>query len=103
MLKGLVGNTFTFSFWVKGLNIPTSASCSAAVRFYREPVPTGPGTPLILVGTKIIPCPTGTFAFQQKSLTFAAPGDFTKIMVTFTYSAPTGTVWFDNAGLFIIR
>jgi hypothetical protein len=69
------------------------------VQFYREPVPTGPGTPLILVGTKTIPCPTGTFAFQQKSLTFTAPGDFTKIMVTFTYAAPTGTVWFDNASL----
>jgi hypothetical protein len=100
MLKGLKGDVFTFSFWVKGLNIPTAGICSGSVLFYREPVLTGPGTPLILVGTKTIPCPTGTFGFLQKSLTFTAPGNFTKIVATFTYSKISGTVWFDNAGLF---
>jgi sugar lactone lactonase YvrE len=97
VLQGVAGESFTFSFWVKGNAIPTSAACSASIQFYRESAQTGPGTPLILVYSKHIPCPTGTFAFLQKSATFSVPGRYDEFLVTFSYSAPSGSVWFDDA------
>jgi streptogramin lyase len=97
VLQGVAGESFTFSFWVKGNAIPTSTSCSASIQFYKEPVRKGSGTPLSLVYSKYIPCPTGSFAFLQKSATFSVPDRYDEFLVTFSYSASSGSVWFDDA------
>jgi hypothetical protein len=99
MLNGLKGDAFTFSFWVKGSAISTTNSCMAQVLFYKNNPLTGPGTPDILVGTQTVPCPTGTFAYMLKTVSFTVPAAYYKIVVQFTYSKTTGTVWFDNASL----
>jgi surface protein len=100
LLNGAKGDALTFSFWVKGNTTPVVKSCMGQVLLYKNNPLTGPGTPDILVGTQTVPCPTGTYAFMQKTLSFTAPAAFYKIVVRFSYSGNTGIVWFDNAGLF---
>jgi surface protein len=100
LLNGAKGDALTFSFWVKGNTTSVVKSCMGQVLLYKNNHLTGPGTPDILVGTQTLPCPTGTYAFTQKNLSFTAPAAFYKIVVKFSYSGATGTVWFDNAGLF---
>jgi len=99
MLNGAKGDKFTFSFWVKGNAISTAKSCAGQVLFYANNHQVGPGTPDILVATQTIQCTTGTFAFLQKTLSFTVPAAYYKIVVQFTYSGTTGTVWLDNAVL----
>jgi sugar lactone lactonase YvrE len=99
LLKGIAGDTFTFSFWVMGDAIPANGACMGQVLVYKNNPQAGPGTPDILVGTYTINCPTDTFAFQPMSLTFTVPSVYYKVVVKFTYSKPSGTVWFDNASL----
>jgi hypothetical protein len=90
-LSGLTGDAFNFSFWVKGSAIPTAGYCRAQVLFYN-------GTTLNPT-KKTINCASGTYAFTQKSLAFTAPGDYTKIIVRFTYSKASDTAWFDAVSL----
>jgi hypothetical protein len=91
ILSGLSGDTFTFTFWAKGASIPTAGICRAQVFLYN-------GTTLTL--TKTINCRTGTYsAFQQKTLTFNATSAYTKVVIKFTYSKASGTVWFDLVSL----
>jgi hypothetical protein len=99
MINGLKGDMFTFSFWVKGNSIPATNpySCMVQVLFYKNNPLTGRGTPYLLVGSQTIQCPTGTFAYVQKTLSFMAPAAYVRIVVQFTYSGNAGTVWFDNA------
>jgi hypothetical protein len=99
LFNGLQGDKFIFSFWVKGSAIPNTKSCVGQVLFYKNNPQTGPGTPYLLVGQDIVQCPTGTFGYVQKSLTFMAPAAYNRIVVQFNYSATSGMVWFDKASL----
>jgi CSLREA domain-containing protein len=87
---GSAGEKLAFSFWVRGSNIPTSGVCRGSVIFYNS---------TIVVGTKAVNCPTGTFAFAMKTLSVTAPATYTSVVVKFTYSKSSGTVWFDLASL----
>jgi len=91
MLNGSTGDPFTFSFWVKGSAIPTAGVCRAQILFYNGATlnPT----------RKTVNCGNGTYGFKQKTLSFTAPGDYTKIVIRFTYSKASGRVWFDAVSL----
>jgi hypothetical protein len=90
-LSGVSGDTFTFTFWAKGASIPTAGICRAQVLLYN-------GATLML--TKTVACKTGTYAtFQKKTLTFNATSAYTKVVIKFTYSKASGTVWFDAVSL----
>ena len=102
LFKGLMSDALTFSFWVKGLAIPVG-KCSGSVLFYNEPPKSGPGTPLKLVDTETIKCPTGTFAFKPLSISFVAPSDYVQVVVKFTFAEPSGTVWFDFSSLLLTQ
>jgi len=91
LLSGSSGDAFTFSYWVKGSAIPTAGVCRAQILFYNGATlnPT----------KKTVNCGNGTYTFKQKDLSFTAPGDYTKIIVRFTYSKASGRVWFDAVSL----
>lgn len=90
-ISGVVGDNFTFSFWAKGASVPVAGICQAQVLLFN-------GATLKL--TKTIPCNTGTYAaFGLKTLTFNATSTYTKIIVRFTYSKASGTIWFDTVSL----
>jgi hypothetical protein len=90
-LAGSAGNPFIFSYWVKGSALPTAGLCQAQVLFYN-------GT--TAVGTKTLACGfIGTFAYKKKTLSFTAPAAYTKVVIKFTYSKASGTVWFDAVSL----
>ena len=91
ILSGSSGDPFTFSLWVKGSSIPTAGVCQAQILFYNGATlnPT----------KKTVNCGNGTFAFKKKLLSFTVPGDYTKIIIRFTYSKASGQVWFDGVSL----
>jgi hypothetical protein len=90
-LIGPLGDTFTFSYWVKADKFPAAGLCQAQVLFYS-------GT--TLKGTKTLKCPTGTtYAWKQAKLSFTAPAAYTKVVIKFTFSKASGTVWFDLVSL----
>jgi hypothetical protein len=89
--SGVTGDSLTFSFWEKGASIPAAGLCKAEVLLYQ-------GTALKL--TKTINCRTGTYAaFEKKTITFTATSSFNKVVIKFTYSKASGTVWFDLVSL----
>jgi hypothetical protein len=90
-LIGPLGDTFTFSYWVKASQFPAAGLCQAQVLFYSG---------AILKGTKTLKCPTGTtYAYKQAKLSFTAPAAYTKVVIKFTFSKTSGTVWFDAVSL----
>jgi hypothetical protein len=90
-LSGLTGDKLTFSFWAKGASIPAAGICRAQVLLYD-------GATLKL--TKTVNCSNGTYAaFQKKALSFNATSNFTKVIIRFTSSKASGTVWFDLVSL----
>jgi hypothetical protein len=90
-LSGAAGDPFVFSYWVKGSVLPAAGLCQAQVLFYNGAAP---------VGTKTLACGSvGTFAYKQRKLIFTAPAAYTQVMIKFTYSKASGTVWFDLASL----
>jgi len=90
-LDGVSGDQLTFSFWAKGKSIPTVGKCLAIVKLYNGST---------VVDVKKIPCDTGNYSvFQQKSVSFIASSNFTKIAIKLTYAKATGTVWFDGVSL----
>jgi hypothetical protein len=91
-LSGAKGQPFNFSYWVKASAMPTTGSCYGQVLFYYE---------TSLKGTKTLKCPTGaTYTWKQVILNFAAPVTYNKVLIRFTYSKPSGNVWFDGVSLF---
>ncbi len=90
-LNGVIGDKFTFSFWAKGASIPAAGLCQAQVLLYNGAV---------LKLSRTIPCANGTYAtFQKKTLTFNATSAYTKVVIKFTYSKASGTIWFDAVSL----
>ncbi|MGC1378805.1 MAG: hypothetical protein WA821_21415 [Anaerolineales bacterium] len=89
-LSGLAGDKFTFSFWARGASIPAAGLCQGQVLLYS-------GATLKL--TKTVPCSNGTYDFQKKTLSFNAISAYTKVVIKFTYSKASGTVWFDAVSL----
>ncbi len=90
-LSGSAGQRFAFSYSVKGSAIPTSGLCQAQVFFYKGST---------LVGkSSALKCSTGTYNWKKKSLAFNSPAAYTKVMIKFTYSNASGTVYFDGASL----
>lgn len=89
---GVAGDSYTFSYWVKGTAIPADANfCRGQVFVYNDST---------LVTAQTIDCPIHTYAdFEKKTLTFTVPNDYNKVIVRFTYSKPTGRVWFDMVSL----
>ena len=90
LLNGLKDDAFTFSFWVKGSSIPSAGYCRAQILFYNDAT---------LIAKKTVGCGNGTYGFNQKTLAFTAPGDYTKIVIRFTYNKASGRVWFDAVSL----
>jgi len=90
-LRGPVGDTFSFSYWVKVSKLSTTGLCRAQVLFYK-------GT--ILKGTKTVNCPRrATYTWKKVSRSFTAPSAYTKVVIKFTFSKASGKVWFDLASL----
>jgi M6 family metalloprotease-like protein len=90
-ISGVSGDKFTFSFWERGSSIPAAGLCKAEVLLYQ-------GTTLKL--TKTINCRTGTYStFENKTLTFNATSTYTKVVIKFTYSKASGSIWFDLVSL----
>jgi hypothetical protein len=89
-MSGISGDAFQFSFWVKGASIPASGICQAQVLLYN-------GATLEL--TKTVACPTGTYGFQKKSLSFTATSTYTKAIIMITYAKASGTANFDALSL----
>jgi hypothetical protein len=89
---GAAGDTFTFSYWIKGASVPATAGvCQAQVLLYN-------GTTLKL--TKTLPCgKAGTFAYTLKTLSFTTTTPYTNAVIKFTYSKASGAVWFDGMSL----
>jgi photosystem II stability/assembly factor-like uncharacterized protein len=87
---GLAGNNLTFSFWVKGADIPSTGTCQALVTLYNGST---------LVTSQVLDCPTGAYEFQQVTLPFTAPAAYNRAVIKFIYSEDSGTVWFDAANL----
>jgi len=88
-ITGSGGKSLTFSFWVKGRDIPKTTLCRGIVTLYKNGV---------VVKKQILKCPTGTFKFKKLSKTFTAPGSFDKIQTQFVVNS-SGTVWFDKVRL----
>jgi Leucine-rich repeat (LRR) protein len=90
-LSGPVGDTFTFSFYVKADRFPAAGLCQAQVLFYSGNT---------LKGTKPLNCPAGTtYAWKKATLNFTALAAYTKVVIKFTFSKASGTVWFDAVSL----
>lgn len=90
-INGNSGDTFTFTFWARGSSIPTAGVCRAQVILYN-------GTSVKL--TKAVACRTGTYtSFQKKTITFNSTSAYTKVVIKFTYSKASGTIWFDLVSL----
>ncbi len=90
-LGGKAGDLFNFSFWIKTNSVPTAGLCQAQVFFYN-------GT--ALKGTKLLKCPAGaTYNWKQARLNFIAPAVYTKVVIKFTFSKSSGTVWWDLVSL----
>jgi hypothetical protein len=90
-LIGPLGDTFTFSYWVKANQFPAAGLCQAQVSFYSGNT---------LKGTKTLKCPTGaTYNWKPVKLSFTAPAAYTKVVIKFTFSKASGTVWFDLVSL----
>jgi len=89
-ISGAAGEPFNFSLWIKGNQLPTKKPCQVQLKFYN-------GT--TKVGSKTIKCATGTYNWQQKTLSFNSPAAYTKVVVTFTFSKASGTVYFDGVSL----
>jgi hypothetical protein len=92
LISGEAGDEYYFGYWVKGTAIPADANfCRGQVFVYNDDT---------LVTAQTIDCPIHTYAeFQKKSLAFTVPGAYNKAVVRFTYSKPTGRVWFDTVSL----
>ena len=89
--QGASGDAYVFSFWLKGLNIPTTVgACQGQVLFYSGNT---------LLASQTITCPTGTYNFQNKTISFVLSEYYNKILVKFTYSETAGSVWFDTVSL----
>lgn len=88
-LSGVGGDALTFSFWVKGTSVPVAGLCRGQVLLYN-------GSSLVSVQT--INCTSSTY-FLAKTVSFTAPGAYTKAIVKFTYTKSSGSVWFDNVFL----
>lgn len=90
-VSGPAGDRFIFSYWVKGSAIPKAGVCQAKVSFYNSAT---------FKGAKILKCPSGAnYPFKKMTLNISAPAAYTGIVITFTYSKPSGTVWFDGISL----
>jgi len=90
-ISGNSGDSFTFTFWARGSSIPAAGICRAQVILYN-------GTAVKL--TKAVACKTGTYAsFQKKTISFDANYSYTKVVIKFTYSKASGTIWFDLISL----
>jgi hypothetical protein len=90
-ISGNSGDTFTFAFWARGSAIPTAGICRAQVILYD-------GSTMKL--TKAVACRTGSYAtFQKKTITLNATSSYNKVVIKFTYSKASGTIWFDLISL----
>jgi uncharacterized repeat protein (TIGR01451 family) len=89
-LSGNSGDEFNFSFWARGVSIPTGGACRAQMMLYNGST---------LVTTKTVNCGIGTYGFTQKILNFTSLGVYTKVVIRLTYAKATGTIYFDGLSL----
>jgi hypothetical protein len=88
-VPGASGDSVTFSFWVKGSSVPTAGKCMGQVLLYNGPT----------ITTQTLKCPTSTYGFTKKSITFTTTSAYDKIIIRFTYQKSSGSVWFDLVSL----
>jgi photosystem II stability/assembly factor-like uncharacterized protein len=90
-LTGKLADPFTFSYMIKSSLQPVTGTCQGQVAFYYGAT---------LKGVKTLKCPTGsTYAWKKATLNFTAPAAYTKVVITFTYSKSSGSVWIDMLNL----
>jgi hypothetical protein len=90
LTSGSAGDAFTFKAWFKGQSIPAAGTCQIQVFLYDGNV---------LQSVRSVACPTGTFDWTQKTLSFTAPLDYTRAVVKITVLKASGYVWFDGLSL----
>ena len=89
--SGGIGNTITFSYYVKASAMPTTGLCQAQVLFFN-------GT--TLKSTSTLKCPAGsTYTWKLAKLNITSPVAYTNLVIKFTYSKSGGMVWFDQVSL----
>jgi hypothetical protein len=87
---GYAGDSVTFSFYAKSASVPSSGKCMGTVTLMNG---------LTKVMAKTLKCSNGSTAFKLKKVTFTASGAYDHAIVKFTYSKPSGSVYFDAASL----
>lgn len=86
-ISGKTGDAFTLTYLVKASLLPTTGTCAAQVAFYNG---------VTLTAVKTLKCPTGpTYTWQKPTLSFTAPTPYTRLVLMFTYSKPSGSIWID--------
>ncbi len=89
--SGYAGDLLTFSYWIKGNSIPVAnGKCMGQIFLYNG---------AILKSTKTLPCPTGTYEFAQQKITISSPSVYTRAVIQFTFSKPSGAAWIDTVSL----
>ena len=90
-MSGGTDETFTLSYYVKGLKVPKLGSCLAKVVFYNFNK---------AIGSRTVKCgATRTFDYRLATGTFHAPGTYTGAKLIILYNKASGKVWFDNINL----
>ena len=91
-LRGVAGDAFTFSYWVKGSKLPKTGTCQAQVFLYNGIKLVGPA--------QTLKCPATTaFNWKKMALNFTAPSAYTKAVIKITFKKASGTIWFDGISL----
>ncbi len=90
ILSGVAGETFTLSFWSKGSAVPKAGLCQAQVLFYVGKTLKGK--------SPAVKCPAKS-AWKLATKTFTSPVAYNNIIVKFTYSKASGTIYIDLASL----
>jgi hypothetical protein len=94
-LDGKAGDELTFAYWARGNSIPkVDGFCRGQIFIYNA----SGG----LVTAQTMDCSLGNYAtFEKKSVIFTVPTAYSKIVVKFMYSKPTGAIIFDQVSLLI--
>lgn len=94
-LSGKANDELTFAYWARGNSIPkTDGFCRGQIFIYNA----AGG----LVTAQTVDCSLGNYAtFEKKSVIFTVPTAYSKIVVKFMYSKPTGAIIFDQVSLLI--
>jgi uncharacterized repeat protein (TIGR01451 family) len=87
---GTAGDILAFGVLRRAYQVPVGATFRATIQLYNGSTP---------VGTWTVNFPGGSTGFAASTLSITTPGTYTREFLIFEYTAPSGTVYFDNASL----